>query len=467
MNEQLKINDLVKNTGIIAIGKMSTQIVSFLLLPVYTAYLTTEDYGIVDLISVLVQVLLPIITLQLEQAVFRFLIEVRDNEREIKRIISTTIVFLTFQTIIYTIFIAIFGCYIHNEYKYYLFFNLITCMYSYIFTQIARGLGRNGIYSLANFLMSFLNIILNIWFIVGIKSGASGMILASCISNLFCMFFVLISTKIYKYISIKKVNKKIYIKMLRYAVPLIPNQISWWVFSSSDRLIITAMLSVSANGIYAISCKFSTLFTTIYNFYNLSWTEQAVLHFKDNNIESYLRKNIDLAFRFFSSIILGIIVIMPLIFHYLINEQYADSYKQIPILLVGAWFNMIVGLFSVIYIAKGLTKSIARTSIISAIINILVNIVFVKSLGLYAASLSTVVAYAFLAFYRIYDIRKIIAIKLDYKLFINFAAAFLITILGYYINILPVNIFNLLFAIIFALVFNKKIIQYIILMIKR
>ena len=40
MNKQLKINDLVKNTGIIAIGKMSTQIVSFLLLPVYTAYLT-------------------------------------------------------------------------------------------------------------------------------------------------------------------------------------------------------------------------------------------------------------------------------------------------------------------------------------------------------------------------------------------------------------------------------------------
>ena len=145
MSEKLKVNDLIKNTGIIAIGKMSTQVVSFLLLPVYTAYLTTEDYGIVDLVSVLVQALLPIITLQLEQAVFRFLIDVRDSESDIKRVISTTIFFLSTQAILYTCFMLAIGHLIHNQYKYYLFFNLITSMYSYIFTQIARGLGKNEI----------------------------------------------------------------------------------------------------------------------------------------------------------------------------------------------------------------------------------------------------------------------------------------------------------------------------------
>ena len=42
---------LFKNTGIIAIGQISTKIVNFLLLPLYTALLTTEEYGLVDLLT--------------------------------------------------------------------------------------------------------------------------------------------------------------------------------------------------------------------------------------------------------------------------------------------------------------------------------------------------------------------------------------------------------------------------------
>ena len=43
--------ELVKNTAILTIGKMCTQFVSFLLLPLYTALLSTEEYGIVDLFT--------------------------------------------------------------------------------------------------------------------------------------------------------------------------------------------------------------------------------------------------------------------------------------------------------------------------------------------------------------------------------------------------------------------------------
>ena len=75
-----KGKELAKNTAIITIGKMSTQLISFLLLPLYTAVLSTEEYGIVDLVITYMQLLLPICTLQLEQAIFRFVLEKRDNE---------------------------------------------------------------------------------------------------------------------------------------------------------------------------------------------------------------------------------------------------------------------------------------------------------------------------------------------------------------------------------------------------
>ena len=68
---------LAKNTVILTIGKLCTQLITFFLLPLYTAVLSTEEYGTVDLLNTLVSLLLPIVTFQIEQAVFRFLIEIR------------------------------------------------------------------------------------------------------------------------------------------------------------------------------------------------------------------------------------------------------------------------------------------------------------------------------------------------------------------------------------------------------
>ena len=71
---------LVKNTIILSIGNLFTKLITFFLLPLYTAILSTEEYGIVDLLNTLVSLLLPIVTFQIEQAVFRYLIENREKE---------------------------------------------------------------------------------------------------------------------------------------------------------------------------------------------------------------------------------------------------------------------------------------------------------------------------------------------------------------------------------------------------
>ena len=70
-----KNKELVKNTAIISIGKICTQFLSFLLLPLYTSLLTTKDYGTVALITTYQQLLGYIVFFQIEQAVFRFLID--------------------------------------------------------------------------------------------------------------------------------------------------------------------------------------------------------------------------------------------------------------------------------------------------------------------------------------------------------------------------------------------------------
>ena len=163
---------LVKNTFIITVGKICTQLITFFLLPLYTAVLSTEEYGTVDLLNILVSLLLPVVTFQIEQAIFRYLIEVREKEEEKKKIISTSFFTVSFNILIYILF-GISYKFINNEYKVFLATNVVVYIYASLFLQIARGLGDNKKYALGSFLSAFTTIIFNILFLVVIKLGVS------------------------------------------------------------------------------------------------------------------------------------------------------------------------------------------------------------------------------------------------------------------------------------------------------
>ena len=128
MNKKEK---LLKNTIIISIGKICTSFITFLLLPIYTGILSTEEYGVVDLVNTLIYLLVPLVTLQLEQAVFRNLIEARNNFEKQSEIISTGIIQLTVQVFSVLLLGCILYPFIQNNYKIFLIINLV----SYIFVS--------------------------------------------------------------------------------------------------------------------------------------------------------------------------------------------------------------------------------------------------------------------------------------------------------------------------------------------
>lgn len=458
---------LIKNTVIITVGKICTQMISFFLLPLYTAILSTEEYGTVDLLNTLVSLMLPIVTFQIEQAVFRRLIDNRDNDVEIKKIISTTIFTVFNQMIIYVLVFFIISPFINNDYKFFLLTNVMACIFSSIMLQISRGLGDNKNYAIASFITAISTIILNIVFIVGFEFGAYGMLMASLFGNLLCGTYIFVIKKIYKYISIKKWDKKLLKIMWKYSLPLIPNAISWWIFNSSDRIIVTYVLGVGQNGILSAAYKFSNLYITIYNIFNMTWTESASLHINDKDASAFLSKIMDIVLRLFSAICFGIIVVMPFVFPIMINEKFSESYYQLPILMLATLFNVIVSLLSVIYIAKKDTKAVAKTSIMAAIINLIVNLSLVKFIGLYAASISTLVAYLLMAMYRYIDVQKYVKINIDKKFLIVSFIMLPILLISYYINNLYLNIIIVLIVFLYSLLTNLKTLNIIFIFCKK
>lgn len=440
--------------------------ITFFLLPIYTAVLSTEEFGIVDLLNTLVSLCIPLITFQIEQALFRHLIDSRDDKQEIKNIISTTIFTTIIQSIVYLILFFVISPFIHNQYKYFLATNVIAAVFSSIMLQISRGLGDNKKYAFASFLTAVTTVILNVFLIVVLKWGAYGMLSATLIGNIICSIYIFVVKKIYMYISLKDYSKKLLKKLWKYSLPLVPNALSWWIFNSSDRIIVSSVLGIAQNGILSASHKFSTVYITIYNVFNMTWTESASLHIDDKDNNEFFSKIINIVLKLFSAICLGIIACMPFVFPIMINAKFGEAYNQIPILMLASLFNVVVGLISVIYIAKKDTKAVARTSILAAIINLVVNLCLINFIGLYAASISTLVAYLTMSLYRLHDVKKYIRIKLDKKFLITTFIMTVILFITYYINNLYINIVALLITVLYAWLINKDSLQTILNMLK-
>lgn len=453
---------LIKNTAIIMVGKICTQMISFFLLPIYTAILSTEEYGIVDLLNTLISLLLPLITLQIEQGLFRYLVDNRESKEEKEKIITTTIVTVLIQSAIYMLIFVIASPFINNMYKYFLATNVVASIFSAISLQISRGIGDNKSYAIGSFITALCTVIFNILFVVVFRFGAYGMLVASLLSNIVCVIYICISDKIFKYIKIHKFRSEILKKILKYSIPLVPNSLSWWVFNASDRLIVSGILGVGMNGILAAANKFSGVYITVYNIFNLSWTETAALHIDDVDRENFFNKTINIVLKMFVAIAFGIIAIMPFIFNIIINEKFNKAYNQIPILMIASIFNVLLGLLTVIYIAKKDTKTIAKTSVVSAAINVFVHIALIKFIGLYAASVSTLVAYVSVAIQRYIDInKKYFKININFKFVVVSVIIGTVLCLTYYLNNVILNIIVLIIVIVYSIISNYSSICFL------
>ena len=444
-----RIKDLTKNTLIITIGRISTQFITFLLLPLYTSLLSTEEYGTVDLITTLVQLIIPITSLMIDQGVFRYLLNCKD-EKSIKKIVSNGLLFLIGFNMLFLILYLVIIPFLSSLYKIWIVLILIATCFSNMFLQIARGLKKTVDYAAGSFICSFVTIVLNVLCIAFIKMGAEG--------NVICCIFLFLKLNIYKYISIKVYDKKIILAELKYSVPLVPNQLSLWVMNSSDRLIVSIILGTAANGILAVTHKFPAIFMTFFNIFQLAWHETGAIHYFDEDRDVFFSQTIEKIITIFSTFCIGIIVCLPIVFSWFVNSAYNEAYLNIPIYLVASLFNVIVGLLGVVYVATKKTIEIAKTTFIAAAINIVVNLLFVKYLGLYAASISTFVGYLLTMIYRIVDTKKYLSIKFNIKQCIFIIIVLSGSIIIYYLKNRILSMILLPFFIIGAFILNKDIV---------
>lgn len=452
-----KKKQLAKNTLIIFFGRVCTQLISYFLLPLYTAYLATSEYGLVDLVQTYITLLVPIVTLELEMSVFRYLIDVRGKEKDTKVLMSNNFFILGISLSSFTLLYLIITSFVVIPFRFLILFDAIVCVLSGNFLQIARGFGRTVDFSISCILTGITTILSNIVMICYLHRGAEGMIFSMALANFICALYLFIRIKMYHYIDFSLVDKKLIKDMNRYSIPLIPNGVSWWIVNASDRSIIAFILGAGANGLYAISNKFPTIISSLTGVFNLSWSESAALHIDSPDRDEFFSDITNTVIKLFTSMGAGMIACMPFLFPLFINAKFQEAYQYIPFLVLGTVFNVAICLYSQVYLAKKLSKQVASTAILGAIINIVINVLFIKKIGLYAAALSTAISYFVMMIYRHIDLKKYIHITLEKGLALKTIILFTFAITLYYQNKLYLNILNLMVVSIYAVLINKKI----------
>ena len=453
---------LAKNTMIIAIGTFLPKLASFITLPILTGCLTKTEYGTYDLINVLVSLLLPAATLQIQAAAFRFLIDSRGKDKEIKSIVTNIVGFVgpTSLAALAILFFCLFNQPINIR--------ILICLYFLAdivvnaARQVCRGLDRSLDYSISAILSALGKMIFAVICVYWLQKGLLGTVISLFMASLCSLMYLVIKTKLYTYVDFHYFDIELLKEMLKYSWPMVPNSMSAWVMRVSDRIVVTAVMGVSANAVYAVANKIPSLLNLAQNTFTLAWQENASIVSKDKDASEYyssmFRTMFDLMAGFFGMLI----AITPLLFKLLIRGDYHDAYYQIPILFVAMFFFSMSTFLGGIYVAYMKSKSVGITTTVAAAINLLVDIGTIRWIGLYAASGSTLISYIFLFIFRIIDVQKIVRVRYSMGHVFVVIFFFLAESVLCFLQKPIFNIINILFGVSIFLILNKKFIRTVI-----
>ena len=369
------------------------------------------------------------------------MLDYRGNKDEQKKLFSTLLLSSTAQNIIYVILFICIEPFLKIENAYFLLLYVVLQVYNALFLQFVRGLGYSIKYTIASFISASATTVLNVIALVFLRMG------------------LVVSSRSWEYFSLKNARIGTFKKVGTYSIPLIPNNLAWWVVNASDRTIISHVLGTAANGIYSVANKFPNVFINFYNILNLSWTETVSLHYNDEDRDEFLTDTMTSLVKLFVAACLGIVACMPFVFPIMVNAKYNAAYNQILILMYAMLFRVLVGLYSCVYVAQKNAKKIAYTSISAAIINITVDLILINKIQVFAASLSTLVAFLSMFIVRYIDVNKTVHMRIKKPIAVGSVLLSVMLIGTYYCNNKVVQFVALCITAIYAVVTNMDLLK--------
>lgn len=457
-HEQTAGKRLAVGTIVYMVGNLTSKILQMLILPIITATLLTTEYGYYDLVVTTISLVTPVITLQLIEGMFRNMFDTTEEIK--KKTVSTVSVYLFAGFLLLGIAMLTIHFVVPNiQYPFLIYTNYVSAIIFNYVQKLARCQQKNKQFAIAGVLNTIVMLGTQAITLLVFKMRVDGMLLANSISYVVASIYLGYYLHIKQWLSLRAVDKSTFTSLIKYSAPLIPNSIGWWLIASSDRYVITFFMGTAANGIYSIAGKFSQLLTFVTSVFQLAWQESAIMEINSEKRDQFYTQTFDTYLRLLMG---GYVVILPfirLIMPILLDESYHTGYLYNPILLLGAVFSALSQFYGSAYIVFKKTSGAFTTTIIAAVVNVIVGVGLVNNIGLYAPALGTTVAFLVQWIVRKHQLRDCFHVTLNKKvLLILCIGASLVTIL-YYFNAMWIHILCFAFGIFFFILLNKTMVR--------
>ncbi|MBQ1737174.1 MAG: oligosaccharide flippase family protein [Muribaculaceae bacterium] len=447
-NNHSRGSKFMRDIGVYAIGNIGSKLITFLMVPLYTYFVhDTGDFGYYDVCLTVCLLLLPFFTLQLRDGAFRFLLDC-DDETQRRRIVSfvaRTMASSLLITLLVAIVLALFTDIQHLGYAVGL---LIAMSLQEVYSQVFRGLGNNRAFVMVGILSALGIGVFSVIFVAYLHWGIRGIFLANIIARLLALVLVeakvrLITRHTSWNIRIGKVGRDI----IRYTLPLLPGSLCWWLTGSSDRLFVTHFLGLDVNGVYAVAIRFTGIINTLAIIFYQAWQETAILQYHSPDRDRFFSRMFNSYIFLLGIILVGYVFLLKVNYGWLVAPQYHQSLNYIYPLGLSAVLFALSAFFDMGYQCAKDTSRTLPAIVLSAVINVILNFMLIKPLGVYGVILTQVITYTVLFTYRWHDMRRYFVLKSSRRSLVPVIVMLLSAIPFYYCDGIVINIAYMALAI--------------------
>ncbi|MDM8077573.1 MULTISPECIES: lipopolysaccharide biosynthesis protein [Actinomyces] len=419
-----RIAFLLGNTLVFALGGLAVKAVSLVLMPLYTTALTAGEYGTAELLNSAIEIVLPLLSAGVVEALYRFSI---DDDVPKDELFANSLLVLGGGGLCTGVLCAL-GSVLWNMEHAGSFFVLFcsVCLFKAT-TQLARGLGhvrRFVAYGLINALAMVVSTYL---LLVRARLGVEGYLWSFAIGYLMGGLAAFLGSAEYRLLAPFRLDRALLRRMLVYSLPLVPNLLSWWLVSVSGRYVVLWGSGVVAAGLFTAASKMPALVNIVASVFQQAWQYSTAREIDSPDRGAFfgvVMRGYSLA----TLTVAGLVIALNRpISRVMLQSEFAEGWRYVPLLMLVASFGVISIFFESFYQALKNSGVLMASTALGAVVNVILGVALVPFMGPWGAGLAGAVAYMLVLVVRARDLGRRINLPID-RLRLGYQLALLISI---------------------------------------
>ena len=405
-----RIAFLLGNTLVFALGGLAIKAVSLVLMPLYTTALTAGEYGTAELLNSAIEIVLPLLSAGVVEALYRFSI---DDDVPKDELFASSLVVLGVGVVCAGGLCAL-GSVLWDMEHAGSFFVLFcsVCLFKAT-TQLARGLGHVRRFVAYGLINALAMVVATYLLLVRARLGVEGYLWSFTIGYLVGGVVAFLGSAEYRLLAPFRVDRALLRRMLVYSLPLVPNLLSWWLVSVSGRYVVLWGSGVVAAGLFTAASKMPALVNIVASVFQQAWQYSTAREIDSPDRGAFfgvVMRGYSLA----TLTVAGLVIALNRpISRVMLQAEFAEGWRYVPLLMLVASFGVISIFFESFYQALKNSGVLMASTALGAVVNVILGVALVPFMGPWGAGLAGAVSYMLVLVVRARDLGRRINLPID------------------------------------------------------